>query len=95
MSDLTVDGSETAEENIVGHESILTNPVSQGVEVTGLRRVKNGLDNIDVGITVLTRNIVRLCPRPLSPGAWQAPVVVAISSTASARWGTKPHFLER
>jgi phosphoribosylformylglycinamidine (FGAM) synthase PurS component len=58
-SDLTVDGSETAEQNIIEHEeSILTNPVPRRVEVTSLQRVKYGLDTVNIGVTVLTRNIV-------------------------------------
>jgi hypothetical protein len=51
-SDLTVDGSETASENIVEHEeSVLTNPVSQGVDLTGLQRVKSTV-NMGPGIIV-------------------------------------------
>jgi hypothetical protein len=58
--DLTIDGSEAAEESVVEHrESVSANPVPGRVKVSGFERVENGLDAIKLSVAVLTRDAVQ------------------------------------
>jgi phosphoribosylformylglycinamidine (FGAM) synthase PurS component len=59
-SDLTIDGGETAKENVIEHkDSVLANPVPGRIEVTGFKRVENGLNAINISVAVLTRDAVQ------------------------------------
>jgi hypothetical protein len=60
-SDLTIDGGEAAEENVIKHKNgVLANPVPGRVEVSGFKRVENGLNTFNIGVSVLTPNAVQL-----------------------------------
>ena len=51
-SDLMIDGSKAAEENVVKHkDSVLLNPVSGRVGVMGLKGIENGLDTINIYVS--------------------------------------------
>jgi hypothetical protein len=59
-SDLTIDGGEAAGKNVVEHkDGILANPVPGRVKVTGFKCIKNGLNAIDITVTVLKRDAVQ------------------------------------
>jgi hypothetical protein len=52
--------STAAEENVIEHKNgILANPVPGRVEVTGFKRVENGLDTFDISVAVLTPDAVQ------------------------------------
>jgi hypothetical protein len=49
-----------AEDNVIEHKNgILANPVPGKVEVTGFRRVENGLNTFDISIAVPTPDAVQ------------------------------------
>ena len=59
-SDLMINGSKAAEENVVEHkDSILPNPVPGRVEVMGSKGIENRLDAINISVTVLKRDVVQ------------------------------------
>jgi hypothetical protein len=59
-SDLTINGSEAAEKNVVEHkDGVLANSVPGRVKVTGFKCIENGLNAIDISVTVLKRDAVQ------------------------------------
>lgn len=59
-SDLAIDRGEAAEKNVVEHkDGVLANPVPGRVKVTSFKCVENGLNAIDISVTVLKRDAVQ------------------------------------
>jgi hypothetical protein len=59
-SDLTIDGGEAAGKDVIEHKNgVLTNPFPGRVEVTGFKRVENGLNTFDISVAVLTPDAVQ------------------------------------
>ena len=59
-SDLAIDGGEAAKENLIRHkDGVLANPVPGRVEVTGFKRIENGLNTFNITVAVLTPDAVQ------------------------------------
>jgi len=61
--DLTIDSGEAAEENIVEHESVLTDPIPR-VEMASFERVENGLNAINVSVAMFTTDVIQSGLKP-------------------------------
>jgi hypothetical protein len=79
--DITVDGGDPAEENIIPHdEGILSNPIPRGIKVAGFERLEDGLNTRDVGVSVFVVDCVELGLESLDVGLLSVGSTVTLAS---------------